>query len=168
VGTLEKKEKSNEFQLGDDTVTVPESRAASLRALAGKRVRLQALQKGEAWVAAWFDEAAPQEQDLVIRGKVKNGQNAKRLRAALCSDARADPLFVTDVKNSEAVVRVALPAKGAGRERYWAVVWDDADGDGLPNEPGRCRSAEFERKQGKWYDKEELIESPVTVVLEIP
>ena len=175
VGTLQKKENADEptFEIAEGaaaaTLICRESQAAAPRALAGKRVRVQGIRRKEAWLIAKIEEVAPATHDLVILGAVKNAGQAKRLRAGLCSDASSSPLYVGDVAGTDAVVRVTLPARGAaGKEKYWAVVWDDADGDGLPNEPGRSLSPSFHRLDGKWFDKEELVESPVTVLFEIP
>jgi hypothetical protein len=164
---------SEELEVSDGftsaLLSAPGSKAAALKKLVGKRVRVQAISKGDAWLVQKIDEAAPSEHDLVMRGSVKNGGTAKRLRAALYHDGGKEPLFVTDVHNSEAVLRIALPVQGDAKA-YYGVVWDDTDGDGIPNEPGKTLTPTFHRRDHKWYDKSdhELVESPITVGLELP
>lgn len=171
VGTLAKTEAGG-FEVSDGfiqaSLSAPESRLASLRSLVDKRVRIQALSKGDAWLVERLDEAAPRETDLVLRGKVKNADKALCLRAGLLQEGRADPLFVTDVENREYVVRAAR-AKAGGKESYSVVVWDDKDRDGLPNEGARVLTPAFKFRDGKWFNPaNELVESPASVELELP
>jgi hypothetical protein len=164
---------SDTFEVSDGftraKLTVSDSKAASVRKFVDKRVRVQAISKGDAWLVQKIDEAAAPESDLVVRGSVKNGAKAKRLRAALLSEGSKEPLFVTDVQNAEAVLRIALPVKGDAKG-YYGIVWDDADGDGLPNESGKSVTPTFFRRDNKWFDRADnaLVESPITVALEIP
>jgi hypothetical protein len=141
----------------------------SLKAWEGKRVRVQGLSQGSVWIVDKIDEAAPQETDLVFRGKVKNADRAVCLRAGLCQEGKADPLFVTETKDAQYVVRAARALRGGGKERYYAVVWDDKDKDGLPNEPAKVLTPIFTYRDGTWFDaNNEIVESPAVVELELP
>lgn len=167
VGIVEKA--GDVYRVNDGLMQARLASRTSLKSWEGKRVRVQGLSKGDAWIVEKIDEAAARETDLVLRGKVKNAENAVCLRAGLFQEGKSDPLFVGDVTGAQYVVRAARALKNPGHERYHAVVWDDADRDGRPNEPAKVLTPVFSYRDGKWLDSRlEIVESPAVVELELP